>query len=103
MFCRPLRVIWKPHVEGEHLLSLTVKDVHLSGSPFKVSVRAGRDYRSIGPLRFAFGQEGEKDGDLCRPWGVACSKEGHILVANRSNNRIEVSTRNDLIVCFTRQ
>jgi tripartite motif-containing protein 71 len=30
-----------------------------------------------------FGKEGEKDGDLCRPWGVCCSKEGFILVANR--------------------
>ena len=34
--------------------------------------------------------EGEKDGELCRPWGVCCSREGYILVANRSNNRIEV-------------
>jgi tripartite motif-containing protein 71 len=37
-----------------------------------------------------FGQEGEGDGDLCRPWGVACDKEGRIVVADRSNNRVQV-------------
>lgn len=37
-----------------------------------------------------FGREGEGEGELCRPWGVACDKEGHIVVADRSNNRIQV-------------
>ena len=28
--------------------------------------------------------------NLCRPWGVACDREGNIIVADRSNNRIMV-------------
>ncbi|KAJ8923951.1 hypothetical protein NQ315_006727 [Exocentrus adspersus] len=37
-----------------------------------------------------FGEEGDKDGNLCRPWGVCCNNLGHIIVADRSNNRIQV-------------
>ena len=83
-------VSWKPVMEGEHIISITVKDKHIQGSPFKILVRAGRDYQTIGALKFEFGTEGEAPGQLCRPWGVCCSPEGHILVANRSNNRIEI-------------
>ena len=57
-----------------------------------VPVRQGRNYAAIrGSIPLSvFGTEGEADGQLCRPWGVCCSREGLILVANRSNNRIEV-------------
>ena len=58
----------------------------------RLKVRTGRNYNNIGVPILAFGTEGEKDGQLCRPWGVCCSKEGLILIANRSNNRIEVFT-----------
>ena len=88
------RVIWKPNLEGEHVLSITLKSLHIKDSPFKVNVRSGRNYFVEGDkMIFEFGGEGEKDGQLCRPWGVCCSREGYILVANRSNNRIEVYTR----------
>ncbi|KAK9504476.1 hypothetical protein O3M35_010800 [Rhynocoris fuscipes] len=36
------------------------------------------------------GSEGEKDGQLCRPWGVTCDHDGNIIVADRSNNRIQI-------------
>ena len=84
------KVIWKPTIEGEHTIGVTLKDLHIQGSPYKVKVRVGRNYSHIQePLR-VFGGEGESEGQLCRPWGVCCSKNGLILVANRSNNRIEV-------------
>ena len=84
------KVIWKPTIEGEHTIGVTLKDLHIQGSPFAVKVRVGRNYSHIQePLR-VFGGEGESEGQLCRPWGVCCSKNGLILVANRSNNRIEV-------------
>lgn len=38
--------------------------------------------------------EGEADGQLCRPWGVCCDKTGRIIVADRSNNRIQIFNPN---------
>ncbi len=87
------RAVWRPHVDGEHLVAVTIKDLHVRESPFRVNVRSGRNYSSVGTQIFEFGTEGEGDGQLCRPWGVACSRDGLILVANRSNNRIEVFTK----------
>ncbi len=72
------------------MIAITLKDIHIQGSPFKVMARAGRNYATIGALKFQFGGEGSDDGKVCRPWGVCCSQEGYILVANRSNNRVEV-------------
>ncbi|TRY62179.1 hypothetical protein TCAL_11516 [Tigriopus californicus] len=87
------RVIWKPNVEGEHIVSVTLKDTHVMDSPFKVTVRAGRNYSSIGKPLFIFGSQGAQNGQICRPWGVCCSKEGLIFVADRSNNRIMVYSK----------
>jgi len=84
------RVIWKPSVVGEHFINITVKDLNIQHSPFRVNVRMGRNYKSITDPVALFGSEGETEGQLCRPWGICCTKNGLILVANRSNNRIEV-------------
>jgi len=91
------KVVWTPTSEGPHSINITIRDVHINGSPFQVRARAGRNYAqlaggvgTLGMPRFQFGGEGEEPGQLCRPWGVCCSKEGYILVANRSNNRVEV-------------
>lgn len=47
--------------------------------------------KDTGPLpSLQFGTEGEGDGQLCRPWGVCCDRLGNIIVADRSNNRIQV-------------
>ena len=90
------RIIWKPNIEGEHIIDVTLKSLHIRDSPFKVNVRSGRNYylEVENKMLFEFGREGENDGQLCRPWGVCCSREGYILVANRSNNRIEVYNKN---------
>lgn len=51
---------------------------------------AWRDYTLIRDPILIFGGEGEQDGQLCRPWGVCCTAEGNIVVADRSNNRIQI-------------
>ncbi|XP_033366558.1 E3 ubiquitin-protein ligase TRIM71 [Bombus vosnesenskii] len=60
--------------------------VALSDSP--VVVNRGHD----APTRASIiiGNTGDVDDNLCRPWGVACDGEGHIVVADRSNNRIQI-------------
>lgn len=76
--------------EGEHLVSVLVCNQHIQGSPFKVFVKSGRSYGSLGSQVSSFGGEGEGDGQLCRPWGISVDKEGYVVVADRSNNRIQV-------------
>ena len=61
---------------------------------FQVNVRMGRNYKTVTDPVATFGTEGENEGQLCRPWGICCTKSGLILVANRSNNRIEVFDKN---------
>uniref|UniRef100_A0A8D0GAH3 E3 ubiquitin-protein ligase TRIM71 n=1 Tax=Sphenodon punctatus TaxID=8508 RepID=A0A8D0GAH3_SPHPU len=83
-------VSYRPQMEGEHLISVTMCNQHIENSPFKVTVRSGRSYVGIGLPGLSFGSEGDSDGKLCRPWGVSVDKEGYIIVADRSNNRIQV-------------
>ena len=81
-------VRWRPHVEGDHTLAITISGRHIENSPYKCSVKAGRDYNNVGQPVKEFSQEGSGDGDLCRPWGICCTPAGLIVVADRSNNRI---------------
>ncbi|XP_074842224.1 E3 ubiquitin-protein ligase TRIM71 [Carettochelys insculpta] len=83
-------VSYRPQLEGEHLVSVMMCNQHVENSPFKVMVKSGRSYIGIGLPGLSFGSEGDNDGKLCRPWGVCVDKEGYIIVADRSNNRIQV-------------
>ncbi|TRY90612.1 hypothetical protein DNTS_003681 [Danionella cerebrum] len=79
-----------PKSEGEHLLSVLVCNQHIEGSPFKVMVKSGRSYGGVGLPMVSFGGEGDGDGQLCRPWGICVDKEGYVVVADRSNNRVQI-------------
>ncbi len=83
-------VSYRPQVEGQHVISITLRGQHIKGSPYNVHVRSGRVYNNIGTMITQFGVEGEENGMLCRPWGVCTNKDGFIIVADRSNNRIQV-------------
>lgn len=85
-------VNYSPHLEGEHVVSVTIRGQHIENSPFRVIVKAGRNYTGIGLPICSFGGEGDEDGQLCRPWGVCVNKEGYIVIADRSNNRVQVFT-----------
>ena len=45
-------VRWRPHMEGDHVISITLRGGKLPDSPFKCSVRAGRDYQVLFSLEF---------------------------------------------------
>ncbi|XP_038173543.1 E3 ubiquitin-protein ligase TRIM71-like [Arvicola amphibius] len=83
-------VSYRPQLEGEHLVSVTLCNQHIENSPFRVVVKSGPSYVGIGLPGLSFGSEGDSEGKLCRPWGVSVDKEGYIIVADRSNNRIQV-------------
>ena len=76
-------VRWRPHLEGEHQINISLKGVKLPESPYKCTVRAGRDYHLVGTSQLEFGREGAQEGELCRPWGVCCTPTGLICVADR--------------------
>ncbi|XP_075214954.1 E3 ubiquitin-protein ligase TRIM71-like [Lycorma delicatula] len=60
-------------------------------SLYPVCVCSARKYNNnLGTSTLTFGKEGDGDGELCRPWGVCCDREGNIVVADRSNNRIQI-------------
>ena len=81
-------VRWRPHLEGEHQINISLKGVKLPESPYKCTVRAGRDYHLVGTSQLEFGREGAQEGELCRPWGVCCTPTGLICVADRSPIKI---------------
>uniref|UniRef100_A0A4W5MT73 E3 ubiquitin-protein ligase TRIM71 n=1 Tax=Hucho hucho TaxID=62062 RepID=A0A4W5MT73_9TELE len=83
-------VSYLPKTEGEDLVSVLVCNQHIMGSPFKVLVKSGRRYGALGSPVSVFGSEGEGDGQLCRPWGISVDKEGYVVVADRSNNRVQI-------------
>ncbi|XP_077983416.1 E3 ubiquitin-protein ligase TRIM71-like [Glandiceps talaboti] len=82
-------VSYRPQLEGEHRITVTLRGRHIYESPFRVQVKSGRNYANIGQMVKVFGCEGESEGQLCRPWGVCTDRDGRIIVADRSNNRIQ--------------
>ncbi|CAL4118615.1 unnamed protein product, partial [Meganyctiphanes norvegica] len=83
-------VSYRPQIEGQHIISVRLRGIHVHDSPFTVQVKSGRSYSSIGNILLSLGGEGESEGQLCRPWGVCCDKDSYIVVADRSNNRVQV-------------
>ncbi|XP_068224663.1 E3 ubiquitin-protein ligase TRIM71-like isoform X1 [Palaemon carinicauda] len=83
-------VTYQPQLEGRHVVSVLLQGLDVKGSPFNVDVKCGRNYSNVGQVLLSIGSEGEGEGQLCRPWGCCCDKEGHIIVADRSNNRVQV-------------
>ncbi|KAL3998266.1 NHL repeat family protein [Acanthocheilonema viteae] len=81
-----------PTDEGNHFLDIKIRGVSICGCPTVIYARKGRNYETIaraGPL-FSFGSEGNADGQFCRPWGICCDNKGRIVVADRSNNRVQI-------------
>ncbi|CAC42254.1 Protein lin-41 [Caenorhabditis elegans] len=81
-----------PSIEGSYTLNILVKGTPISGCPTTMDIRRGRNYDEIaakGPI-LTFGKEGSGDGELCRPWGICVDQRGRVIVADRSNNRVQI-------------
>ncbi|KRX78074.1 E3 ubiquitin-protein ligase TRIM71, partial [Trichinella sp. T6] len=81
-----------PRMEGEHLVSLFVRGQAMPNCPLKLSVNGGRSYLTVSgryPTN-RFCSQGSGDGQLYRPWGIACDKLNRIIVADRTNHRIQI-------------
>uniref|UniRef100_A0A1B6CSV8 E3 ubiquitin-protein ligase TRIM71 n=2 Tax=Clastoptera arizonana TaxID=38151 RepID=A0A1B6CSV8_9HEMI len=84
------QVTYTTKMFGIHRMQVILKGKHICGSPFEINSCAGRNYSGAGTPTLVFSKEGDGDGDLCRPWGVCCDRNGNIIVADRSNNRIQI-------------
>jgi tripartite motif-containing protein 71 len=97
-------VHYKPFIVGPHLLHIKLRGQHIVDSPFVVKVTQPREYDTIGDPLLVFGQEGGANGQVCRPWGVCCDLDGNIIIADRSNNRIQIFRPDGTFChCFGRQ
>jgi tripartite motif-containing protein 71 len=82
--------LWGSTYRSKIDLSMTQPFIRMKPSSGVVQNRTTRIYTDAGRPQVIFGGEGEKDGQLCRPWGVCCDQEGNIVVADRSNNRVQI-------------
>uniref|UniRef100_A0AC34QF20 B box-type domain-containing protein n=1 Tax=Panagrolaimus sp. JU765 TaxID=591449 RepID=A0AC34QF20_9BILA len=66
----------------------------ISGRPFVVNIQMkdvlGEIVTKESRQKFCFGKEGSGDGEFSRPWGICCDLKGRIIVADRSNHRIQI-------------
>lgn len=61
------------------------RSVSSNGYPMNV-----REHQSHSKVIKIIGDNGDASNNLCRPWGVTCDNMGHVIVADRSNNRIQI-------------
>jgi len=74
-----------------HLLNVYVNNAPIKDNPFRITIKSNRNYSTLGfKFEFEIGGEGDEDGKLCRPWGVCCDSQSNIIIADRSNNRIQI-------------
>ncbi|CAF4035972.1 unnamed protein product [Rotaria magnacalcarata] len=74
-----------------HMLNVYVNNAPIKDNPFRIEIKQNRTYSTLGlKLEFEIGGEGDEDGKLCRPWGVCCDNQSNIVIADRSNNRIQI-------------
>ena len=85
---------FRPRNKGEHQLDIAIRGRHIYGSPFKLLIDGGREYGRFGVVTQFFGSDGSQNGQFCRPWGICCDQQGHIIVGDRSNHRIQVFDSN---------
>jgi tripartite motif-containing protein 71 len=95
---------YKPNTVGPIWLHIKLRGQHIVGSPFMVKVTPPKLYTRVSTPLLVFGEEGGANGQLCRPWGVCCDQDGNIIVADRSNNRIQIfHPDGTFYLCFGQQ
>ncbi|XP_054278951.1 E3 ubiquitin-protein ligase TRIM71 isoform X2 [Macrosteles quadrilineatus] len=88
-------VNFRSKLDGNQIIQNILRNKHVSVTQFNINLnaRSGRNYTEAGQVQLVFGKEGDADGELCRPWGVCCDRNNNIIIADRSNNRIQIFSR----------
>jgi len=79
------RYVFHLHVpqEGEYCVSVQCRGVQIRDSPYILKVKHSVNYKSralTGAPTLVFGKEGDKPGELCRPWGICCDSKVRLAV-----------------------
>uniref|UniRef100_A0A5S6QFJ6 RING-type domain-containing protein n=1 Tax=Trichuris muris TaxID=70415 RepID=A0A5S6QFJ6_TRIMR len=79
-----------PKMEGDHQINFFVRGRAIGDGPLTLTIKGGRCYRSIDGQYMSFCSQGSNDGQLYRPWGITCDRLNRIIVADRTNHRIQI-------------
>lgn len=77
--------------EGRHVISARHSGLSVRDSPFAIHAKSGMNYvarAASGSALLIFGKEGDKPGELCRPWGICCDSQVNIGKVACSPGRI---------------
>lgn len=89
---------FRPKIDDLHRMPAILRTKHMQGNLFNVNSQSSRNYTEAGPVKLTFGREGDAEGELCRPWGVCCDRNNNIIVADRSNNRVQIFSSNGVFI-----
>lgn len=89
---------FRPKTDDQHRMPALFRNKHIQRNRFNMNSQPTRNYTEAGPVKLTFGREGDKEGELCRPWGVCCDLNNNIIVADRSNNRVQIFTSSGVFV-----
>ncbi|CAH3106182.1 hypothetical protein pdam_00005620 [Pocillopora damicornis] len=84
-------ISYQPTARGLHQIHITMRNIHINGSPFSVNVTGRMDFGKVGKVMACFGCEGAGGGEFNMPWGVTIDDENnHLIVSDCNNHRIQV-------------
>jgi len=75
---------------GRAVLSVKLHGVDVTNSPQRITIYPMKMWTEQSIVASFFGAEGVSKGEFQRPWGVSCDRRGRLLVADRTNNRVQV-------------
>jgi len=83
--------------EGNYLIFIEYDGVNFPSSPFQIQVLSklkSRNYNEINQPKLTFGSEGNGNGQLYSPHGIAIDPKGNIIVCDNLNHRIQIFDSN---------
>ena len=83
---------YKPNTKGRHQLHIKVRGQHIAGSPFSLAVKSHPGEKFSSPILTI--------GQVNRPWGVAISQRGEIVVTQLWGHRVSIFSSDGELIRF---
>jgi len=93
-FSGTLRVKFVPKVPGAYNITAKINGEKLANSPLKIQVKERHRIQQFTGNRVKiFGQKGTGEAEFKKPTSICMDDQGHFVVAEFSNNRVQVLTK----------